>query len=275
MRRHERREARPGRRFQSTHSLRSATKIKHTPATVTRVSIHALLAECDRKKEAPGDFLHPVSIHALLAECDYLGSLYEKDWHGFNPRTPCGVRLFTCGASPGYSQFQSTHSLRSATFQEHHIPDDDAVSIHALLAECDENVIGPHARGNRFNPRTPCGVRLINRTEDKSSCQVSIHALLAECDRQLVPGLLSITCFNPRTPCGVRQECKKAGRSRKRFQSTHSLRSATPVFGHLDAVGEVSIHALLAECDRPWRPRRPRRSRFNPRTPCGVRPIKK
>ena len=56
------------------------------------------------------------------------------------------------------------------------------------------------------------------------------------------------------------------------FQSTHSLRSATgqaPVGAERE---EVSIHALLAECD--WRHflrRCPGAWSFNPRTPCGVR----
>ena len=37
------------------------------------------------------------------------------------------------------------------------------------------------------------------------------------------------------------------------------------------AFGLVSIHALLAECDRYTHGCRPRFPCFNPRTPCGVR----
>ena len=101
-----------------------------------------------------------------------------------------------------------------------------------------------------FNPRTPCGVRpptrmgkrrrnlfqsthsLRSATIPGTGCgrswPVSIHALLAECDasylrwRQLGPG------FNPRTPCGVRPRLARTTATDKRFQSTHSLRSATP-----------------------------------------------
>ena len=35
-------------KFQSTHSLRSATPVAYTQVAHTEVSIHALLAECDR-----------------------------------------------------------------------------------------------------------------------------------------------------------------------------------------------------------------------------------
>ena len=100
---------------------------------------------------------------------------------------------------------------------------------------------------------------------------VSIHALLAECDpnppgRGQCPG-----GFNPRTPCGVRPVRAFCLSSCLPFQSTHSLRSATlEIFG-FKLFHVVSIHALLAECDRiPRHPRIPC-SGFNPRTPCGVR----
>ena len=100
--------------FQSTHSLRSATEVF-----------------CIGHAEAP------VSIHALLAECDHIEAL-EDAWNtGFNPRTPCGVRLpITLNNGPGKS-FQSTHSLRSATIALAARRVVSTVSIHALLAECD------------------------------------------------------------------------------------------------------------------------------------------
>ena len=78
--------------FQSTHSLRSATIGWHGRVSVLVVSIHALLAECDRPQYHL--CLHrPVSIHALLAECDSMLVRIADGRLGFNPRTPCGVRL--------------------------------------------------------------------------------------------------------------------------------------------------------------------------------------
>ena len=123
-------------RFQSTHSLRSATK-------------------------TPSYFVYDdyVSIHALLAECDvYATGLPASVW-SFNPRTPCGVRQFNAYKVRDLIEFQSTHSLRSATCissQSGHLFD---VSIHALLAEGDGNEQAGKDTYSGFNPRTPCGVR--------------------------------------------------------------------------------------------------------------------
>ena len=82
------------------------------------------------------------------------------------------------------------------------------------------------------------------------------------------------TRFNPRTPCGVRPDLAGKIHTVRQFQSTHSLRSATNDPGKAERLKKVSIHALLAECDFPagLGDRYPRG--FNPRTPCGVRPVR-
>ena len=116
------------------------------------------------------------------------------------------MRQFIKNNAKLHSSFQSTHSLRSATMARITVSEQFAVSIHALLAECDA-ING--------------GGKVVH--------VVSIHALLAECDH--IP------------PLSIPPE--------KLFQSTHSLRSAT---------GNISRCASLL-----WG--------FNPRTPCGVRPI--
>ena len=86
---------------------------------------------------------------------------------GFNPRTPCGVRLDVHDASWYTQKFQSTHSLRSATCQSAACPPPLPVSTHALRAECDPGVRPVKIRICSFNPRTPCGVR--RRTGRRSS----------------------------------------------------------------------------------------------------------
>ena len=170
--------------FQSTHSLRSATQLILLDVKSLNVSIHALLAECDLNEAVIKYFVD-----------------------GFNPRTPCGVRQTSSSRSTTIVLFQSTHSLRSATFvkiwdcpstmfQSTHslrsatmdlstAVDGGNVSIHALLAECDSTGATPGTINNSFNPRTPCGVRrptMGRGTQPKG--------------------------FNPRTPCGVRQKKK-------------------------------------------------------------------
>ena len=190
-----------------------------------------------------------VSIHALLAECDIKSNGASGRTSGFNPRTPCGVRLFPT-RNPVTSYL---------------------VSIHALLAECDSAPSNQGSLGTGFNPRTPCGVRLVQAPWVRSFLEVSIHALLAECDGLVdsagvfngvsIHALLA-ECdppvspvspdaigFNPRTPCGVRLSM---------IVSTFPVRGFNPrtpcgvrllaSFG-FKLFHVVSIHALLAECD--------------------------
>ena len=123
--------------FQYTHSLRSATSGGRFPRGLGVVSIHALLAECDKTRglsSSDGSSFNPrtpcgvrrrakcltesdylVSIHALLTECDSLGMDDQIQGIGFNPRTPYGVRLVRPKRRRNRLSFQSTHSLRSAT----------------------------------------------------------------------------------------------------------------------------------------------------------------
>ena len=167
--------------------------------------------------------------------------------NGFNPRTPCGVRLKSPGFVNVMCKFQSTHSLRSATvgigdvqelalFQSTHSLRSATslaivtlgslvVSIHALLAECDGYLL---AFDDGFH--------------------VSIHALLAECDPRIRAWSFRFGCFNPRTPCGVRLQTRRASTRYEGFNPR------TPC--GVRPAGVVYILTLF---------------RFNPRTPCGVR----
>ncbi len=145
--------------FQSTHSLRSATLLYGARAAQSDVSIHALLAECDGKV-MQGPMIDPVSIHALLAECDAVLAA--------NIRTSVvSIHALLAECDPRYGMrlyslhlFQSTHSLRSATFTGTGMNVSPSVSIHALLAECDLTLLLIISLLYCFNPRTPCGVRL-------------------------------------------------------------------------------------------------------------------
>ena len=168
-------------RFQSTHSLRSATPVHaFTLSTALFQSTHSLRSATMTPIESLKNSLRfnprtpcgvrplpdnvksintRVSIHALLAECDMCYEVYHPIVARFNPRTPCGVRLSHGSNMPSFSSFQSTHSLRSATGAGARYFTYANVSIHALLAECDASLLSLHHR-----------------------LTVSIHALLAECD---------------------------------------------------------------------------------------------
>ena len=125
---------------------------------------------------------------------------------------------------------------------------------------------------HRFNPRTPCGVRLAEEINSNEKYQFqSTHSLRSATGKPRFL-LINPSSFNPRTPCGVRLPPQSSFSENAVFQSTHSLRSATFTAFLLAISDEVSIHALLAECDgQPGTTKRNTKS-FNPRTPCGVRP---
>ena len=100
--------------FLSTLSLRRATLFPLPPDTTTGISIHALLAESDSRRDG----------------ADSAGS-------NFYPRSPCGERR---GAIvPPLSFFISIHALLAESDEDIMRGADikDRISIHALLAESD------------------------------------------------------------------------------------------------------------------------------------------
>ena len=170
----------------------------------------------------------------------------------FNPRSPCGERPSPDGGSVPTREFQSTLSLRRATFRQQK---------------------GELTRMN-FNPRSPCGERPVEDAARPGYQPISIHALLAESDdfAQVNGYKLSISIH------ALLAESDEDGHNlvalHVAFQSTLSLRRATmKVWGTADAAedfnprspcGErlcclcpagsrqpISIHALLAESDCP------------------------
>ena len=126
-------------RFLSTLSLRRATALDRLKSQATVISIHALLAESDRRPDR-----------------------LWRAYHGnFYPRSPCGERLKPVRDKRTLDQFLSTLSLRRATPQikmmgapvdnfyprspcgerhmiHPHLCDVKLISIHALLAESDD-----------------------------------------------------------------------------------------------------------------------------------------
>ena len=81
--------------------------------------------------------LNEISIHALLAESDRKRCQSRPDSRNFYPRSPCGERLTTLTTSRRTEQFLSTLSLRRATGSNPVSKIKAGISIHALLAESD------------------------------------------------------------------------------------------------------------------------------------------
>ena len=118
----------------------------------------------------------------------------------FYPRSPCGER------QPG----------------ESHASNQQEISIHALLAESDGDVVYnwlPYA--------------------------ISIHALLAESDHSRRSRKQRHPHFYPRSPCGERHKPTQRAEWRQKFLSTLSLRRAT-TFGSLTARSHPSFLSTLS-----------------------------
>ena len=116
---------------------------------------------------------------------------------------------------------------------------DNAISIHALLAESDISSSGVSAGRMHFYPRSPCGERRRNGCHGFYSCLflstlslrratpqwlpwllqllISIHALLAESDFALMISRRTFANFYPRSPCGERRHYLAQPQARHNF----------------------------------------------------------
>ena len=206
--------------------MRGATARGHLCAAPVCISIHAPLAGCDcssspRYLTSTGfQSTHPLRGATLHRRGTARADVY------FNPRTPCGVRLWQTLTGRRCMTFQSTHPLRGATKSCCGIEYGLLISIHAPLAGCDLPSLPPLSSPCHFNPRTPCGVRLC----------------FARYSKIFIP-------FQSTHPLRGATRCCCSPMRHIRFQSTHPLRGAT---SHSHIIGLslfISIHAPLAGCD--------------------------
>ncbi len=145
-----------------------------------------------------------ISIHALLAESDAfspLGALFlDISIHALLAESdgePAG--------GGGHHGISIHALLAESDFGGVRTYLDNIISIHALLAESDPCGLDAEDGMGHFNPRSPCGERLRPRW--------------AATRRQY---------FNPRSPCGERLAHSTTREITCEFQSTLSLRRATP-----------------------------------------------
>ena len=212
--------------FLSTLSLRRATSAKSNKAHEKNFYPRSPCGERHRPRYSFAPHF-VISIHALLAESDaiYLCKVAPRSDY-FYPRSPCGERRSCGGRVTPRSKFLSTLSLRRATI--------DAgtgffvlnISIHALLAESDNNGGGVSA-----------------------VYFISIHALLAESDRRFSSRRPFVGRFLSTLSLRRATAVSSPRRVVSKFLSTLSLRRATAKGSTVGGAREISIHALLAESD--------------------------
>ena len=234
--------------FLSTLSLRRAThKLKSSSSRPFNFYPRSPCGERPLKRPKK-PLKTKISIHALLAESDKKGSGKSTTLTHFYPRSPCGER-----PPPRIREKVTNHiSIHALLAESDHATiktiQDNTISIHALLAESDGICIYSDSVRRHFYPRSPCGER---RGRDLRPAPLGDFYPRSPCGERLavVSPISRKIYFYPRSPCGERPSRPLASSEVLLFLSTLSLRRATGSV--LDVYGGeyISIHALLAESD--------------------------
>ena len=145
----------------------------------------------------------------------------------FYPRSPCGERHVPSGAGSTTWKFLSTLSLRRATVHFDPQARRALISIHALLAESDDNL-----------------------KRNIMQMAISIHALLAESDGRHSARCQAMQEFL--STLSLRRATMTEGSICLDSRiSIHALLAESDMCHIIDRVRAcISIHALLAESDR-------------------------
>ena len=169
-----------------------------------------------------------ISIHVPRAGYDGDIRRGQALAHHFYPRTPCGVRRNPPILKFHFGIFLSTYPVRGTTADVAGFVRGEGISIHVPRAGYDGRAGILRGRQRHFYPRTPCGVRQLNRGRGGPKGCISIHVPRAGydmpvCVLPLCPLLFLSTYpvrgttrrwlarlqwskyFYPRTPCGVRR----------------------------------------------------------------------
>ena len=195
--------------FQSTRPVWGATIFNSARLNYSGISIHAPRVGRDGK---------PIADSAPAPD--------------FNPRAPCGARLFLTVATIGLgTKFQSTRPVWGATKGKQKIvvylydfnprapcgarrqpavsaQNHRQISIHAPRVGRDIKRMVQEAKDKDFNPRAPCGARHCADYEPQILYEISIHAPRVGRDRYGEFYRDRCRNFNPRAPCGARRRAR-------------------------------------------------------------------
>ncbi len=169
----------------------------------------------------------------------------------FNPRPPCGGRLFV----PAHCRVPT------------------AISIHVPRVEDDARMITAHSPSFPFQSTSPVWrtTRCISRAP--AAHWISIHVPRVEDDNSAERGCRRCCNFNPRPPCGGRLRSQTIEHRKWIFQSTSPVWRTTLALVFTSCELDISIHVPRVEDDPPSVAYRASLPHFNPRPPCGGRPV--
>ena len=259
------------RRFQSTRPVWGATAIGIQAARVEAISIHAPRVGRDPIAANPSTTA-PISIHAPRVGRDEHAVVIIRIHCPFQSTRPVWGATFFDHFDGECSSFQSTRPVWGATKSPPNVPYVVHISIHAPRVGRD----GVHGTGKlksaNFNPRAPCGARLMLLSQFYTLTDISIHAPRVGRDRNGAPAPPPSRYFNPRAPCGAR------------LYSASGVYSQTMISIHAPRVGrdlafDISRSSpAIFQSTRPvWGATRVALIQqygirnFNPRAPCGAR----
>ena len=189
--------------------LRIAARFQSTlPVWGATPALCLLYARADFNPRSPcGERLFPAHAKAV-------------DYVNFNPRSPCGERLI--GKKAVGCQYNFNPRSPCGERRMH--------NRNSLLQEY-------------FNPRSPCGERRRRAAEDNRSGKISIHAPRVGSDSCRRTSSREKPYFNPRSPCGERLSPTCMALSVMLFQSTLPVWGATGTYRGVKQAYIISIHA--------------------------------
>ena len=160
----------------------------------------------------------------------------------FNPRSPCGERLFLRCTIRINKRFQSTLPVWGATYVlkrtgssaefQSTLPVWGATGWTSTTTQSQEISIHAPRVGSDLAPACPSGC-----------ARISIHAPRVGSDPSLPCKPSFPRYFNPRSPCGERRKPSVIHPAKKRFQSTLPVWGATIMDKSVPDSFSISIHA--------------------------------
>ena len=215
------------------------------------ISIHAPRVGSDGKKSLLTEVQH-ISIHAPRVGSDSETAGGCAGSPDFNPRSPCGERLFRRFLLKREARdFNPRSPCGERPEINLHHEDTIKISIHAPRVGSDGCWRSASRPRSDFNPRSPCGERPRSQVSPAQSPQN----------------------FNPRSPCGERLCAAAADFQLLLRISIHAPRVGSDRPNDLlhGLILVISIHAPRVGSDQAEVAERTRKINFNPRSPCGER----
>ena len=145
--------------FQSTLPVWGATTTARRSSLIPTISIHAPRVGSDKIPSPSIRVPSMISIHAPRVGSDICCGIRQFVITDFNPRSPCGERLWSRKVLSKTNGFQSTLPVWGATQIKPRARNGSAISIHAPRVGSDSDVPWPSHEWRYFNPRSPCGER--------------------------------------------------------------------------------------------------------------------